>query len=323
MSKNIRLSSGPLQGFTDAIFRKTHQELWGGIDDYYGPYLRLDAHKEPKKSQVKDIKSTLNSNIPYVPQLMANNAKLIIENILWLKELGYKHVNWNLGCPYPMVTKRNMGAGLLNQNQLVKSILEEIMPQMPLEFSIKCRLGMHQDDEILTLIDVFNSFNLREIIIHARTAEQMYKGNAQPNKVWSILKLSKNPIAYNGDIFDLDTFNDTQSIFGKKIEHFMLGRGLLIRPYLANQIKGQKYENDKLQQQLLKFHDVLIEQYGKKLQNHQLFMKMRSFWEYFAQGFSNSHKVYKLIKKSGNMRKYDQTVDHIFQTFEIQSHVSD
>ena len=309
------ISSGPLQGLTDAVFRKAHQKIWGGIDEYYGPYLRLDTHKEPKGSQIRDIESPFNKDVNYIPQLMGNNADLLIERMEWLKNLGFSKVNWNLGCPYPMVTKRNMGAGLMNQPKRVNEILAKITDNPPLNLSIKCRLGLQHDEEIMTLIDVFNQYQLTEIIIHARTASQMYKGYAKPKKIVPIIEKSKHPIAYNGDIESVESYREIEPLFNDHIQHIMLGRGLLKKPYLASAIKGISYSDKELKDRLSLFHNELISMYALKLQDHQLIMKMRGFWEYFSHSFPNQHKAYKLIKKASNIKKYHATVAQIIHQF--------
>ena len=240
---------------------------------------------------------------------------LILQRLNWLKDLGYTQANWNLGCPYPMVTKRNMGAGLLNQPEKIEEILKLIIPNTPIDFSIKCRLGMTNEDDIFPLFNVFNQFNIKEIIVHTRTASQMYKGVAKAKNLLPIIEKSKNPIAYNGDINSLKKFKELQTLFKGNIHHFMLGRGLLIKPYLANQIKGIEQSNDILKEKMHDFHQELIMEYGNKLQDHQLIMKMKGFWEYFSQSFSNPHKTYKLIKKAGNKKKYDVAVEQIFNLY--------
>jgi len=275
----------------------------------------LDSHKEPKASQIKDINSPLNKGLNYIPQILGNNAELISNKLNCLKDLGYTEANWNLGCPYPMVSKRDMGAGLLNQPEKVKDILQHILENPPLKLSIKCRLGLIDDEEIFPLLDVFNQFEIEEITIHARTATQMYKGVAKAEKLIPIIKKSKNPIAYNGDINSLKKFKEIEALFKGEVHHFMIGRGLLMRPYLANQIKGIDQTNDELKEKMFEFHQDLIVAYGKKLQDHQLIMKMKGFWDYFSQSFSNPHKTYKLIKKAGNKKKYDLAVEQIFNTY--------
>ena len=277
--------------------------------------MRLDNHKEPKASQLKDIESPLNKDINFIPQILGNNAQQILNRLNWLKDMGYTQANWNLGCPYPMVTKRDMGAGLLNQPDRINDILKQVMVNAPIDFSIKCRLGLINEQEIFPLLDVFNRFEIKEVIVHSRTATQMYKGIAKAEKLMPIIEKSKNPIAYNGDINSLKKFKALQALFDGNIHHFMLGRGLLMKPYLANQIKGIEESNDEIKEKMYEFHQDLIVEYGKKLQDHQLIMKMKGFWEYFAQSFSNPHKTYKMIKKAGNKKKYDHAVEQIFNIY--------
>lgn len=309
------ISSSPLQGITDDVFRSVHHEVFGGIEEYFGPYIRLENHKEPKKSQFKDAQSPLNEGLNYTPQILSSDPQLILNEAKRLKELGHKTVNWNLGCPYPMVSKRNMGAGLLNQPSLVKEILEGIIPEMPIEFSIKCRLGMESNEEIWPLIDLFNSFDLKEIIIHARTAKQMYKGYAKPQLVLPLIEQSKHPIVYNGDLNSKEDLLKVQELFEGKIDKFMLGRGLIMKPHLALLAKGKEIKN--LNEDLSKFHEKIIEQYLNKYQGHQLVPKMKGVWEYLAHSFVDSHKVYKLIKKSKSWNSYTKATDLIFHQFEL------
>ncbi len=311
-TQKMILSSGPLQGFTDDIFRSTHHQVWGGIDFYYGPYIRLDNHKPPKKSQLKDSLSELNKSINYIPQILANNPELIIEQAKALNKHGYQHLNWNLGCPYPMVTKRNMGAGLLPQPKIIDEILKNIISEIPMKLSIKCRLGLHKDDEIKALIEVFNKYALQEIIIHARTGKQMYKGFAQAEKVIPLLKQSHHKIVYNGDLDSVEKYNELHKLFSGHIHHFMIGRALLKKPQLASQIKGTEYVEEELQEKLFLFHELLFEKYQEKLHYSHLLMKMRSFWEYFSYSFEQQHKTFKAIKKSKTIKKYNIAVKHIF-----------
>lgn len=304
----MKLSSGPLQGFTDDVFRFVHSQVYGGIDTYYGPYIRLESHKSPKSSQVRDITSALNKSIHFIPQILSNDPTSIIEQINKLQELGIEQINWNLGCPYPMVTKRGMGSGLLNQAEVVKNILSQIFSETEVKLSIKCRLGMESEQDILTLIEVFNQFNLNEIIVHARTAKQMYKGNAQPEKIIPLIEESKHPIAYNGDICSVEDFNVLNALFNGKIDHFMIGRGLISNPGLGMEIKGLEIDSNSF----IKFHDSLIEKYLKRYQEHQLLKKMQGFWEYFGIQFPEKKKVLKRIKKS---RKWSQYIEFTNQLF--------
>lgn len=296
------LSSGPLQGFTDDVFRFAHQKIYGGIDFYYGPYIRLENHKTPKSSQIRDIESPLNKSINYIPQILSKEPELIIKQVKTFQELGFHQINWNLGCPYPMVTKRGMGSGLLNQAELVKDILSQIFNEIEINLSIKCRLGLENDQDIYQLTEVFNDFKLTEIIIHARTAKQMYKGLAKPENVIPLIEESKHPIAYNGDINTVDDFKRVQDLFEGKVSHFMIGRGLISNPALANEIKMTVTKGHSFKE----FHDLMIKKYLERYQEHQLLPKMQAFWEFFSLQFPNRKKELKKIKKSKKWGQYIQ-----------------
>ena len=70
------------------------------------------------------------------------------------------------------------------------------------------------------------------------------------------------------------------------------------------QIKQKDYSDNKMDI-FREFHDDLCEEYLKKLSgSSHLLNKMRVFWEYFSLSFSNSHKVYKRIKKATSIDKY-------------------
>jgi tRNA-dihydrouridine synthase len=310
----MKISSGPLQGYTDDIFRWVHHEIFGGIDEYFGPYIRLEAHKEPKSSQIRDIESAYNHQMNYTPQILSKDARLIIQQIGKLQQLGFGKINWNLGCPYPMVTKRGMGSGLLNQAELVREILDQIYSETSVRLSIKCRLGVDTDRDIYRLIDLFNDFDLSEIIIHARTAKQMYKGQAKPEKVLPLIHKSKHPITYNGDIHTIEDFIRITEIFEGQIHHFMLGRGLLANPALARHIKGIRIEKNSFSE----FHDLLIEKYFHRYQEHQLLKKMQAFWEYFGLEFPEERKVLKQIKKANKWDTYLEASQHIISTYNNQ-----
>jgi tRNA-dihydrouridine synthase len=67
----------------------------------------------------------------------------------YVQELGYKELNWNLGCPYPMVTKCGMGSGLISNTEKINTILEKVHAESDIIVSMKMRLGYDTTEEIL------------------------------------------------------------------------------------------------------------------------------------------------------------------------------
>ncbi len=309
----VKVLFAPLQGFTDSIYRRLHNKYFGGVDKYYAPYLRFEPNKEPKKSAISELLPENNKGLYLVPQLLGKDVDLFLYHINRLDSQGYKSVNWNLACPYPMVYKRGFGSGLLQTPELIDNILSQIIPKTAIPISIKCRLGFDDKNEIYKLIEVFNRHDLKEIIVHARTAKQMYKGDASPEYFNRMLLKSKNELVYNGDIRSVADYMRLREVIGVEPSKIMIGRGLLQNPFLANELNGVFLAKDEKQFILRAFHDEILFEYNNKLEKSHILRKMQSFWEYFSYSFDNQRKVYKLIKKANNIEKYTTRVDEMFK----------
>jgi len=309
----MKIHLAPLQGYTSADYRSLHNKYFGGIDKYYSPYLRFEPNKELKKSVLKDILPENNEGINLVPQLLGNDKDIFIELANQFEDYGYKEINWNLGCPYPMVTKRGFGSALMQTPDKVKQILETVLPKINIKLSVKCRLGFEHETEVLSLVDVLNNLPIYELTIHTRTAKQMYKGEANSLAFIPVIKKTKHKLIYNGDIKTAEDIDDLNKLFDNNIDNFMIGRGLLMNPFLAQEIKGKTYEKIEKFKILKQFIDELYEVNSKKLQPSHLIQRMTTHWEYLSFMFENRHKTFKKIKKAKSIAKYNIAINEILR----------
>src|SRR5690606_26374087 len=131
------LLSSPLQGFTDYRFRNTFNTYFGGIDTFYSPYIRLNGKLEIKPAYERDILAKNNGVPKLIPQIMTNDADEFLFVAKFVQQLGYKELNWNLGCPYPMVTKRGMGSGLICEPLKINAVLDKVHSESDIIVSMK------------------------------------------------------------------------------------------------------------------------------------------------------------------------------------------
>lgn len=304
----MNLYSGPIQGITDFHFRNLHAKYFGGIDKYFLPYIRIDKG-EVNRRKLKDCLPENNSDIPLVAQVMANSTDSLVYLSNLLIDMGYKEINWNLGCPYPMVTNRKMGAGLLAQPQEVINILEQSLPKIKADFSIKLRSGLLTENEGEALLRNINQFNLSEVIVHPRLASQLYKGVANKDFFLQIIPSVQHPLCYNGDIDSLETFQLAEQELAPT-HNWMIGRGLIQNPFLAKEIKeGEPLRVDERLSIFSDFHAELASLCLQSLEGDTQFLrKMTGYWEYFAIMFNNPHKAFKRIKKAKNRNKFWEAV---------------
>ena len=310
----VRLYSSPLQGYTDFRFRNAFQKYFGGIDQYYAPYIRLNGKQEIKAANERDILPANNHSLKLIPQLMTKDASEFIFIAKYVQELGYNELNWNLGCPYPMVAKRGMGSGMLTSPEKIDEILSRVNAESDIRISIKMRLGYESSDEIFKVLPVLEKYSLDHIAIHPRIGKQLYKGEVDLDAFEKCIGQSKHLILYNGDITSVQRFRKMQDRF-PQIEHWMIGRGLIADPFLPAMIKADNdiYPENRFEI-FSKFHDTLFSSYIEALSGPKhILLKMYHFWEYFIHLFPNPPKSLKRIKKVQNIEAYSELVKQIIQ----------
>lgn len=295
----------PLQSFTDHHFRNAFQQTMGDVDRFYAPYLKMSNDGTIKEGPKNDV---LPKNNPYeivVPQLMACCTEDFLLMANYLSDLGYQEVNWNLGCPYPMVAKRDLGSGILNKPEKILSILEDVLPQTDLTLGIKMRMGYEDTSDILTLLPILNQFPLSEIIVHARYGKQLYQGACDHDRFEECISLTKHKLVYNGDINTVEDYRKLKQRF-PTINHWMIGRGAVSNPFIFEMIQENEDEFPEDWKEVFHhFLQLLLESQLKESNNEgNVLLKMKHFWEYFSNSFEDGNGVYRTIKKASNCNDY-------------------
>ncbi|MCX7547786.1 tRNA-dihydrouridine synthase family protein [Xanthomarina sp. F1114] len=311
----LTLLSSPLQGFTDFRFRNAFHHYFGGIDTFYAPYIRLNGKLKIKQSYQNDLLPENNTTLEVIPQVITNDPDEFLYVAKYVQSLGYKELNWNLGCPYPMVTKSGMGSGLICNPIRINEVLDKAHTETDILVSMKMRMGYENAEEILETFPILDQYPLKSIAIHARIGKQLYKGPVDLDAFEKCIGSTKHKLYYNGDITSVSAFKEIEKRF-PDIDHFMIGRGLIADPFLPNMIKNNSTEYPENRWEIFsEFHDSIYQQYDEYLSGPTpIKMKMLGFWEYFSQATSNPHKTYKAIKKATNPIKYRLAVDQILKT---------
>ncbi len=309
---NPTIYLAPLQGFTDFVFRKAYSEIFYGVDAFFIPYISVKDNQILKKYE-KEILRENNPQIRVIPQVLANSGDEMLFLSEFLKNKGYNEINLNLGCPYPMVTNREKGAGLLPHPDKIKELLSSFYEKTNLRLSVKLRAGLHSAAEIEHVIPVLNQFPLTEVIFHPRIAKQLYDGEILNSAFLFAQQNLKHKLVYNGSIFSADSFKECRQTF-PEIDNFMLGRGILMNPFLPMEIKNIEFSTKEKSEKLKEFHQLVFKYYSESMDNEgNALNKMKQFWIYFSYNFTEQRKCFKLIKKANGLSKYQTAVKIIFR----------
>ncbi|MFW2487881.1 tRNA dihydrouridine synthase [Clostridium chromiireducens] len=306
----------PLEGVTGYIYRNAYETFFGQIDKYFMPFISPTKNKGFTSRELNDVLPEHNQGIIVIPQILTNNSEHFIGTVNELTKFGYDEINLNLGCPSGTVVTKCKGSGFLSQRKELDEFLEEIFSKATTKISIKTRIGKESSDEFYELIEIFNKYPLEELIIHPRIQTDYYKN--KPNMVVfkDALSLSKNPVCYNGDIFNVRNYEELIEMY-PNLDTVMLGRGLITNPALISEIKN----NNAIDKQVMKeFHDAVCAGYQEVLSGDKnVLFKMKELWFYMIHLFVDSDKYAKKIRKTDSLNEYKSIISRLFQELEIEN----
>ena len=305
----------PLEGVTGYIYRNAYETFFGQIDKYFMPFISPTKNKGFTSRELNDILPEHNQGLNVVPQILTNNAEYFNGTVNELSKFGYDEINLNLGCPSGTVVAKCKGSGFLAQRDKMDEFLEDIFSNASTKISIKTRIGKDSPEEFYELIEIFNKYPLEELIIHPRIQTDFYKNKPNMQVFKDALSLSKNPVCYNGDIFNVNNYRELTETY-PSLGSVMLGRGLIANPALIREIKNN-HVIDK--QELKAFHDAVYAGYKEILSGDKnALFKMKEFWFYMINLFADSDKYAKKIRKSDRSSDYEAVISRLFQELDIE-----
>jgi tRNA-dihydrouridine synthase B len=316
MEKLPKIYLAPFQGITGVTFRSVYSKHFEGVDKLFTPFFTtINTDSKLPVRKLAELGSTSENGIEVVPQILSKDASEIIRFARFCEKMGYKEINWNLGCPYPQVANKKRGSGMLPYPGMVEEILQKVMAETVIRFSVKCRLGYFASNEIFDLIPIFNRYSISELTIHARIGKQLYTGLPDHETFQKSISRLTVPVVYNGDIFSLHDFQQIDHSFST-INFWMIGRGLLSDPFLPAIIKGFSIPDNR-QAQIRRFVDDLYFAYRKQMNDRlSVIGILKEYWHYLAESFNDPHKVFKRLKKVNSFDEYEEAVATVFREYE-------
>ena len=300
----MTLYFAPLEGVTDAVFRRIHHECFPGVSKYFIPFISPTQNLAFTSRDWAAIAPENNIGVPAVPQLLAKDAALFLWAAQALCDMGYPEVNLNLGCPSGTVTAKGKGSGLLADVPALERLLDGIFEKPPIPVSIKTRIGYARVEEWDRLLDVFARYPIHELIIHPRTRAEFYRGTPHADAFAKAYGTLGMPLCYNGDLF---TPGDVAAAPALPL---MLGRGLQRDPSLLRRLRGGERATAA---QLQAYHDALCAAYRRDYSGDTpVLHRMRELWSYLSGSFRDTDAFLRAVRKARTLSAYDQAARAFF-----------
>ncbi len=296
---DIKLYAAPMEGLTGYIWRRAQREMFGGVDKYFTPFLSPNGNLT---FQRKELDEVTQGERDTVPQLLTNRGDYFVWAARELYAMGYREVNFNLGCPSGTVTAKHKGAGLLAYPEELERCLDEIFGALPeMRVSIKTRIGKSDPSEWPRLLDIYARYPVAELIVHPRLQKEFYRGAVHRDAFDAALASRREAPVYNGDLF---TAADVEAFCRQypQVDAVMVGRGLIADPALGRRLRGGAPAS---RQELTAFHDRLLADYRQRLSGDTpVLHRMRELWNYLSGSFEGTERELKAIRKAKTVAEY-------------------
>jgi len=230
------LMLAPMQGLTNTALRACIIER-GCPDLVFTEFVRVhtQSRKRVAPSELTEI-AAHQGPPPLVAQLIGSRAEALAEAAVRVQAAGCRHLNLNLGCPFGRMTTGATGGELLREPERLTELLSQLRKKIAGDFSIKCRAGYHDPRQILKLLPIFEDCGVDWLILHPRTVEQKYAGQADHRLTAEVVRQTRLPVIVNGDIRAAESARRLLAETGAA--GLMLGRGALADPQLFQRIRG-------------------------------------------------------------------------------------
>ncbi len=309
---NMPVYLAPLQSYTTVFYRMAFNMVLGGVDKYFTPFFEEGKNKGTEPKLFPEIKPELNRGLYVVPQVATNNPEFLISFASEALKLGYKEINLNMGCPFPMLVKRKKGGGLVGELDMLKVLMEGFFNEkLPIQLSVKMRSGLASPKEGRETIKVLNNYSLNEVIIHPRLVTQKYSGHAD----WDVFEEMSNeimhPIVANGDINSIEDLENLKKRF-PQVKGLMLGRGLLSNPLILNSAKLSKEMELNLYKEFHTHYKELVLKYCTDW--NQAFNHLSNFWYYPLSGSIIGKRQLRKLKKHNTEETYKKWLNDVWST---------
>jgi nifR3 family TIM-barrel protein len=224
----------PLAGVTDWAFREICYAT--GAETTVMPLIPAAAFQGRRKRILAKMgpyhgeQSLVAQIYGKVPEDFRRAAQILSE------ELPIGGIDINMGCPMHQIVSSSHGAALLKDPELAEAIVAAARKGTPGRLSVKIRSGW---DSVVApeLAKRLEAAGADYLIIHGRTREQLYHGEASLEVIAAVKQAVNIPVIGNGDIVSVEAAKRMLAETG--VDGLMIGRGVLGNPWLFGELQAE------------------------------------------------------------------------------------
>ena len=219
----------PMAGVTNYPFRSLCRAFGAGL--YVSEMITARGFLEGN-ARTQLLASSRPDERPRSVQIYGSDPEVVREMARRLAGEGVHHVDINFGCPAPKITRHGGGSAIPVKPRLMARLVgAAVRGAGGVPVTVKVRKGIH--DGLLTYLDagrVAEAEGAAAIGLHARTAAQLYAGDADWSAIAALKAAVRIPVLGNGDVWEC--WDALRMLRATGCDGVIVGRGCLRRPWL-------------------------------------------------------------------------------------------
>ncbi|MBD8069948.1 tRNA-dihydrouridine synthase [Robertmurraya yapensis] len=298
----------PMEDVTDVVFRHVVSKA-GRPDVFFTEFTNSDSYCHPEgKNSVRGRLLFTEDEQPMVAHIWGDKPEYFRQMSIGMKELGFKGLDINMGCPVPNVVSRGKGSGLILRPEVAAELIEAAKAG-GLPVSVKTRLGYSDVNEWEEWLTHILKQDIANLSIHLRTRKEMSKVEAHWELIPEIKKLRDRVapntlLTINGDIPDRETGLKLVRQYG--VDGVMIGRGIFKNPFAFE--KEPKEHSSMEYLNLLRYHLDLYDYYLEKLPRP--ITGLHRFFKIYVKGFPGASMLRNQLMNTKSTDEVRQLLDH-------------
>lgn len=281
----------PMAGLTHSALRTTILSF-GGVGLLTTEMLgatRLPCENEWVSPYL--IRTELERPLSY--QLLVFNEEEVAPAIAKLHQLGAEMVDFNLGCPAPRVRKAGGGSGLMDNLEMVTSIIKKARAETGLPLSAKIRLGGNElnEQQLRSFCSMLEAEGIDLLSVHCRLGKESFQRKPRWEWVKKIKDWVSIPVVANGGIDSVESAKKCLQVSGAN--GLMIGRAAAVKPWLFADIAREVYgepvsiESPNLPKAYMEFKHALEQRFRVE----RRLGRLKEFTHYFAENYFFGHHL--------------------------------
>jgi tRNA-dihydrouridine synthase B len=228
-----KLVLAPMAGVTDRPFRQLCKRLGAGMAVSEMVTSRAELRDSLKSRRRRDHEGEVEPRIVQIaggdPEMMAEAARCNVAE-------GAQIIDINMGCPAKKVCNKAAGSALLQDEDLVKRILDATVAAVDVPVTLKIRTGWDQEHKNgLKIAALAEAAGIQALAVHGRTRADLYQGEAEYDTIRAIKAAVKIPVLANGDVDSPEKAKQVLEATGA--DFVMVGRAAQGRPWIFREIE--------------------------------------------------------------------------------------